>query len=80
MLGDTAIAVNPKDERYKHLWDKTVTLPIVGRELKVIRDDLADPEFGTGVVKVTPATIRMTSPRASDTTSSSSRSLTRTLA
>ena len=55
MLGDTAIAVNPKDERYKHLWDKTVTLPIVGRKLTVIRDDLADPEFGTGVVKVTPA-------------------------
>ena len=55
MLGDTAIAVNPKDERYKHLWDQTVTLPIVGRQLKVIRDDLADPEFGTGVVKVTPA-------------------------
>ena len=55
MLGDTAIAVNPNDERYRHIWDKTVTLPIVGRQLTVIRDDLADPEFGTGVVKVTPA-------------------------
>ena len=55
MLGDTAIAVNPKDERYRHLWDKTVTLPLVGRRLVVIRDELADPEFGTGVVKVTPA-------------------------
>ena len=55
MLGDTAIAVNPKDERYRHLWDKTVTLPLVGRQLVVIRDELADPEFGTGVVKVTPA-------------------------
>ena len=54
MLGDTAIAVNPADERYKHLWDKTVTLPLVGRRLTVIRDELADPEFGTGVVKVTP--------------------------
>ena len=55
MLGDTAIAVNPKDERYKRLWDKTVTLPLVGRRLAVIRDELADPEFGTGVVKITPA-------------------------
>ena len=55
MLGDTAIAVNPKDERYRHLWNKTVTLPLVGRRLVVIRDELADPEFGTGVVKVTPA-------------------------
>ena len=55
MLGDTAIAVNPKDERYRRLWDKTVTLPLVGRQLVVIRDELADPEFGTGVVKVTPA-------------------------
>ena len=55
MLGDTAIAVNPADERYEHLWDKTVTLPLVGRRLTVIRDELADPEFGTGVVKVTPA-------------------------
>ena len=55
MLGDTAIAVNPTDERYRHLWDKTVTLPLVERRLVVIRDELADPEFGTGVVKVTPA-------------------------
>ena len=55
MLGDTAIAVNPKDECYRHLWDKTVTLPLVGRQLVVICDEIADPEFGTGVVKVTPA-------------------------
>ena len=55
MLGDTAIAVNEADERYKHLWDRTVTLPLVGRPLAVIRDELANPEFGTGVVKVTPA-------------------------
>ena len=55
MLGDTAIAVNPKDERYRHLWDKTVTLPLVGRQLVVVCDEIADPEFGTGVVKVTPA-------------------------
>jgi valyl-tRNA synthetase len=55
MLGDTAVAVNPSDERYKHLWNKTVTLPLAGRKLKVIQDEIADPEFGTGVVKVTPA-------------------------
>jgi valyl-tRNA synthetase len=55
MLGDTAVAVNPNDERYRHIWDKTVTLPLAGRELKVIQDEIADPEFGTGVVKVTPA-------------------------
>ncbi len=55
MLGDTAVAVHPEDERYRWLWDKTVTLPLVGRKLAVIRDELADPEFGTGVVKVTPA-------------------------
>ena len=72
MLGDTAIAVNPTDERYRHIWDRTVTLPIVGRELKVIRDDLADPEFGTGVVKVTPPTTPTTSRRVSGIISSSS--------
>ncbi|MBI1357975.1 MAG: valine--tRNA ligase [Acidobacteria bacterium] len=54
MLGDTAVAVHPGDERYKHLWDKKVLLPIVGRELPVIRDEFVDPEFGTGVVKITP--------------------------
>ncbi len=55
MLGDTAVAVHPNDERYKHLAGKTVTLPLVDRELKVIFDDFVDPEFGTGVVKITPA-------------------------
>ena len=55
MLGDTAVAVNPKDERFKHLWDKTVFLPLIEREIPIIRDDLVDPEFGTGQVKVTPA-------------------------
>ncbi len=54
MLGDTAVAVHPGDERYKKLWGKTVTLPLVGRELRVIRDDFVDPEFGTGIVKITP--------------------------
>ncbi len=55
MLGDTAIAVNPNDERYKDLIGKTVTLPLVGREIPVIADDYVDMDFGTGVVKITPA-------------------------
>jgi valyl-tRNA synthetase len=55
MLGDTGIAVNPEDERYKHLIGKTVILPIVGREIPVFADSYVDKEFGTGAVKVTPA-------------------------
>ncbi len=55
MLGDTGIAVNPKDERYTHLLGKTVTLPIMGREIPIFADELVDPSFGTGCVKVTPA-------------------------
>jgi valyl-tRNA synthetase len=55
MLGDTAVAVNPKDKRYKHLIGETVILPILNREIKVIADELVDPAFGTGVVKITPA-------------------------
>ena len=55
MLGDTAVAVHPKDERYKHLIGKTVTLPIVGREIEIIADDYVDMEFGSGAVKITPA-------------------------
>ncbi len=55
MLGDTAVAVNPNDERYRDLIGKTVTLPLVGREIPVIADDYVDMEFGTGVVKITPA-------------------------
>jgi valyl-tRNA synthetase len=55
MLGDTAIAVNAKDERYKHLHGKKVLLPLMGREIPIITDELAQPEFGTGAVKVTPA-------------------------
>lgn len=55
MLGDTAVAVNPKDERFAALIGKTVTLPLVERELPIIADDFVDPEFGTGCVKVTPA-------------------------
>ena len=55
MLGDTAIAVHPADERYVHLHGGSVKLPLVGRSLPVILDDFVDPKFGTGIVKVTPA-------------------------
>ena len=55
MLGDTAVAVNPDDERYKHLVGNCIILPIVGREIPIIADKYVDPEFGTGCVKVTPA-------------------------
>ena len=55
MLGDTAIAVNPKDDRYTHLHGKKVLLPLMNREIPIITDELAQPEFGTGAVKVTPA-------------------------
>jgi valyl-tRNA synthetase len=55
MLGDTAVAVNPDDARYQHLVGKHVRLPIAGREIPIIADSFADPKFGTGVVKVTPA-------------------------
>ncbi len=55
MLGDTAVAVHPDDERYQHLIGKKVLLPIMNRELDVIADDYVDREFGTGVVKITPA-------------------------
>ena len=55
MLGDTAIAVNPNDERYKKLVGKFVTIPLVGRKIKIIEDEYADPEQGTGAVKITPA-------------------------
>ena len=55
MLGDTAVAVNAKDERYAHLHGKNVVLPLMNREIPIILDELANPEFGTGAVKVTPA-------------------------
>lgn len=55
MLGDTAVAVHPDDERYQHLIGKKVLLPIMNRELEVVADDYVDMEFGTGVVKITPA-------------------------
>ncbi len=55
MLGDTAIAVNAKDERYTHLHGKHVLVPLIRREIPIITDELAQPEFGTGAVKVTPA-------------------------
>ena len=55
MLGDTAVAVHPADERYTALVGSSVTLPLVGRALRIVADDYVDPEFGTGVVKITPA-------------------------
>ncbi|WP_346206425.1 valine--tRNA ligase [Caldifermentibacillus hisashii] len=55
MLGDTAVAVHPEDERYKHLIGKTLVLPIVGREIPIIADEYVDMEFGSGAVKITPA-------------------------
>jgi valyl-tRNA synthetase len=55
MLGDTAVAVHPEDERYRHLIGKTLILPIVDREIPVIADEYVDKEFGTGAVKITPA-------------------------
>ncbi len=55
MLGDTAVAVNPKDERYAHLIGKTLVLPVMGREIPIIADDYVEKEFGSGAVKITPA-------------------------
>src|SRR5882724_3604340 len=55
MLGDTAVAINPRDARYFDLHGKTVMLPLMNREIPIILDELADPKFGTGVVKITPA-------------------------
>lgn len=55
MLGDTAVAVHPEDERYRHLLGKTIILPLTNREIPIIADDYVDREFGTGAVKITPA-------------------------
>ncbi|MDD7794026.1 valine--tRNA ligase [Clostridium sp. 'White wine YQ'] len=55
LLGDTAVAVNPNDERFSHLVGKTLILPLVGREIPIIADEYVDIEFGTGAVKITPA-------------------------
>jgi len=55
MLGDTAVAVHPEDERYKHLIGKTLVLPIIGREIPIIGDEYVEKEFGSGAVKITPA-------------------------
>ena len=54
MLGDTAVAVHPDNERLKHLIGRTAVLPLVGRRIKIVGDDYADPEKGTGAVKITP--------------------------
>lgn len=55
VLGDTAVAVHPEDERYQHLIGKTLRLPLVGREIPIVADEYVDPKFGTGCVKITPA-------------------------
>ena len=55
LFGDTAVAVNPEDERYKHLIGKKVVLPVLNKEIPIVADEHADPEFGTGCVKITPA-------------------------
>ncbi len=55
LLGDTAVAVNPRDERYAHLVGKTLILPLVGREIPIVADEYVEADFGTGVVKITPA-------------------------
>lgn len=55
MLGDTAVAVHPQDERYRHLIGKKVVLPVMGREIPIVADEHVDPEFGSGAVKITPA-------------------------
>jgi valyl-tRNA synthetase len=55
MLGDTAVAVNPNDERYRHLVGKNVILPLVGRKIPIVADEYSDPEKGSGAVKITPA-------------------------
>ncbi|MET1014149.1 MAG: valine--tRNA ligase, partial [Paenisporosarcina sp.] len=55
MLGDTAVAVHPEDNRYKHLIGKSVTLPIIGRQIPIVADDYVDKDFGSGAVKITPA-------------------------
>ncbi len=55
MMGDTAVAVNASDERYKDVIGKKVILPLANREIPIIADQHADPEFGTGAVKITPA-------------------------
>jgi valyl-tRNA synthetase len=55
MLGDSAVAVHPDDERYRHLVGQEITLPLVGRKIPIIADDYVDPEFGSGCVKITPA-------------------------
>jgi valyl-tRNA synthetase len=55
MLGDTAVAVNPGDDRYRHIVGKTAILPLLGRELPIVADERVDPSFGTGALKITPA-------------------------
>lgn len=72
MLGDTAVAVHPEDERYKHLVGKNVILPLVNKEIPIVADEYVEMDFGTGVVKITPPTTPTTSRWASATTCPSS--------
>ena len=67
MLGDTAVAVHPEDERYSDLVGKYAILPLVGRRIPIVADEYADPEKGTGAVKITPRTTSTTSRSASAT-------------
>ena len=66
MLGDTAVAVHPDDERFSALVGKTIDLPLVGRQIPIVADDYVDPEFGSGCVKITPACLLYTSPSPRD--------------
>ena len=68
ILGDTAVAVHPEDERYQQFIGRKVLVPILGREIPVIADEYVDREFGTGALKITPGTTRTTTPSASGTT------------
>jgi valyl-tRNA synthetase len=77
ILGDTAVAVHPEDERYQKYIGKTVIVPILGREIPVIADDYVSREFGTGALKITPATTRTTTTLPSATTCRSFRCWTR---
>jgi len=74
MLGDTAVAVHPDDERYRHLVGTEVELPLTGRRIPIVADEHVDPAFGTGAVKVTRRTTPTTSRSASGTGCPAARS------
>ena len=74
MLGDTAVAVNPNDDRYRDLVGTTLSLPLTDREITVVADEFVDAEFGTGAVKITPLTILTITSWGCDTISNRSSS------